>query len=160
MSGSLCLQIPEQCDLAPFVQAYRAQGGRPTIFNEMVAVEIVERLAAGETMVAICKDKHMPSTPTVYDWAQQRPWLSSAIADARKKQATVFVEQGMQILDDAETDSMAHVQKADKRAQFRHKLAQAFDRETYGDKVQQDVNVRGVVIHTDNTALASLMGSD
>jgi hypothetical protein len=111
-------------------------------------------------MEAICSDKHMPAFSTVYDWANRSPAFSQAIAAARKIQATVFVEQGIRILDEAETTSMAHVQKADKQAQFRHKLAQAFDRDTYGDKVQNDVNVRGVVIHTENTSLASLMSSD
>jgi hypothetical protein len=160
MAGSQCLQLPMEADLTPFVQAYRAQGGRPTIYNEMTVAEMLDRLAGGETMTSITDDKHMPSYPTVCDWQRGRPWFSQAVADARKMQATSFVEQGLQILDNAETTSMAHVQKADKQAQFRHKLAQAFDRDTYGDKVQNDVNVRGVVIHTENTGLASLMSSD
>lgn len=160
MAGSQCLQLPTDADLTPFIQAYRAQGGRPTIYNEMLIAELLDRLASGETMTSITDDKHMPSYPTVCDWQRGRPWFSQAVADARRVQATSFVEQGLQILDTAQTDSMAHVQKADKQAQFRHKLAQAFDRETYGDKVQQDVNLRGVVIHTDNTALAGLMNTD
>ena len=160
MAISQCLQLPVEADLTPFVHAYRAQGGRPTIYNEMIVVELLDRLASGETMTSITNDKHMPSYPTVCDWQRGRAWFSNAVADARKMQATSFVEQGIEILDNADTISMAHVTKADKQAQFRHKLAQAFDRETYGDKVQQDVNVRGVVIHTDNTALAGLMNSD
>lgn len=146
--------------LEPFIQAYRMQSGRPSTFNEIIAAEIIERLANGETMEAICSNAHMPHFSTVYDWANRAPAFSEAIASARRRQATIFVEQGIRILDSAPTDSMAHVQKADKQAQFRHKLAQAFDRETYGDKVQQDVNLRGVVIHTDNTALAGLMNTE
>jgi hypothetical protein len=147
-------------DLTPFVQAYRAQGGRPTMYNEMMVAELLDRLSSGETMTSITSDKHMPSYPTVCDWQRGRPWFSSAVAEARRVQATSFVEQGLEILDNAPTDSMAHVQKADKQAQFRHKLAQAFDRETYGDKVQQDVNLRGVVIHTEQGKLSDLLNGD
>ena len=153
-------RIDQPGALEPFIQAYRMQTGRPTSFNEIIAAEIIERLTNGETMTGMCRDTHMPTYSTVYDWARRSPAFSQALAAARKDQATAFVEQGIQMLDNADTISMAHVTKADKQAQFRHKLAQAFDRETYGDKVQQDLNVRGVVIHTDNTALAGLMNSD
>ena len=146
--------------LAPFIQAYRMQTGRPTTYNELVAAEIIERLTNGETMLAITKDKHLPAYSTVCDWAKFSPGFAESIATARRAQATSFVEQGVQILDDAPTDSMAHVQKADKRANIRMQLAKCFDRETYGDKVQTDLNIRGVVIHTDNTALAGLMNSE
>jgi hypothetical protein len=157
MTTGKSLPVINEETLAPFIQAYRAQTGRPTSYNEIVAAEIIERLANGETMLAICKLQHMPSYSTVYDWAKNSPGFADTIATARRRQATAFVEEGKQILDDACTDSMAHIQKADKRAQYRLTLAKCFDREQYGDKVQQDVNIRGVVIHTDNTKLAQLM---
>ena len=146
--------------IAPFIQAYRAQTGRPTIYNEMIAAEIVERLQNGELIANICEDKHLPAYSTIRDWQRCSPEFASLIAQARQGQATVLAHEAVNIIDKCGDDSMPQVQKADKRAAIRMKLAACYDRETYGDKVQQDVNVRGVVIHTDNTALAQLMGSD
>jgi hypothetical protein len=147
-------------DLQPFIEAYRAQTGRPSTYNDFIAAEIIERLTDGETLRAVCSDAHMPTNSTVYDWMQRAPAFSSAVAAARRVQATVFVEQGLEILDTAPTDSMAHVQKADKRANFRMTLAKCFDREQYGDKVQQDVNLRGVVIHTEDPRLSGILNGD
>jgi hypothetical protein len=147
----------EQC-----IIAYESLSGRPTSYNEMIGAEIITRLANNETLRKICEDEHMPNFGTVYRWMGKDEFSAfrHGVAAARRFQAMGMVEEGKEILDDAPTDSMAHVQKADKRAQYRLNIAKSFDRETFGDKVQQDVNVRGVVIHTDNTELAKLMNSD
>jgi len=157
--ASLPATINEET-LQPFVEAYRAQTGRPTIFNEMIAAEILVRLSNGESMRSICKADHLPDFSTVYDWMRRRPEFAHTVAAARTIQATALVEEAQEIVDTADTASMAHVQKADKQAQFRKWRATCQDREQYGDKVQQDVNVRGVVIHTDNTELARLMNGE
>ena len=140
-----------------FIDAYRAQTGKPTTFNELIAAEIVERLANGETLTGLCKDDHMPTFSTVYDWCRAAPSFAQAVADARRRQATAFVDQAVEIVDNAPTDSMAHVQKADKRSNLRMQLAKCYDRETYGEKVQQDVNLRGVVITTADPNLRRLL---
>lgn len=150
-------RIEELGSLELFVNAYRAQDGRPTGFNELIAAEIIVRLGNGETMRSICRDVRMPHFETVYGWMNTAPTFANAVADARRKQATAFVEEALEIVDDAETESMAHVQKADKRSNLRLKLAQCFDRETYGEKVQQDVNLRGVVITTADPNLRRLL---
>lgn len=150
-------RIEEPGSLDMFIDAYRAQDGRPTTFNELVAAEIIVRLGNGETMRAICRDVRMPHFETVYGWMHTAPTFANAVADARRRQATALVEEGKEILDDAATDSMADVQKADKRAQYRMAMAKCFDRETYGEKVQQDVNLRGVVITTADPKLRRLL---
>jgi hypothetical protein len=42
--------------------------GRPSTYSEAIAAEICERLAAGESLKAICRDEHMPPDPTVRRW--------------------------------------------------------------------------------------------
>lgn len=151
------LPVVAEGGLQLFIDAYRAQVGRPTAFNELLAAEIIERLTGGETMTSICEDDHMPSFGTVLDWAEFAPEFGHLLANARRRQATALVEEGKQILDEAATDSMSHVQKADKRAQYRMAMAKCYDRETYGEKVQQDVNLRGVVITTADPNLRRLL---
>ena len=43
--------------------------GRPTVYTEAIASEVCERLAAGESLNAICRDAHMPAENRVREWA-------------------------------------------------------------------------------------------
>lgn len=43
--------------------------GRPTVYSNTLAAKICERLAAGETLNAICRDEGMPTDWTVRSWA-------------------------------------------------------------------------------------------
>jgi hypothetical protein len=160
MTTGASLPVINQETIAPFIQAYRAQTGRPTDYNEMIAAEIIERTGNGELLTHICREPHLPSFTTLCDWRRRRPEFAQLIADARTDQATVLASNAVQILDDAPTESMPQVQKADKQAQIRMKLAACYDRETYGDKVQQDINVKGVVIHTEAGRLSNLLDGD
>src|SRR5512138_1580588 len=96
------LVVPEG-SLDLFIDAYRAQNGRPTTFNELIAAEIAERLANGETLSAICRDDYMPTFSTVWTWCEAAPEFSKCIADARRRQATAFVDQAVEIIDNAPT---------------------------------------------------------
>lgn len=42
--------------------------GRPSSYTEEVANEICMRIAEGESLLAICKDDHLPCRKTVHDW--------------------------------------------------------------------------------------------
>lgn len=43
--------------------------GRPSSYTETIANEICQRIAAGESLRAICRDEGMPSEATVRGWA-------------------------------------------------------------------------------------------
>lgn len=43
--------------------------GRPSTYTQELADEIIERLANGETLNAICRSKHMPHARSVRRWA-------------------------------------------------------------------------------------------
>jgi hypothetical protein len=42
--------------------------GRPTIFTEILAAKICQRIADGESIRAICSDSDMPSTTAIFRW--------------------------------------------------------------------------------------------
>ena len=117
------------------IQKYRAKTGRPTKYTDELAAEIVQRLTSGETLRSVCRDAHVPDNPTIYDWMDNSPAFASAIARARKRQAPGWIEEGKEILDDADDQNgNAPVLKADKRAAYRMKMAQLWDPETFGDR--------------------------
>lgn len=59
--------------------------GRPTLYNDVLLDQIVERLAGGEPMAQICRDEGMPTARTVRNWMNTRgESVFSAIAGARE----------------------------------------------------------------------------
>jgi hypothetical protein len=74
----------------PALKAYVNQGtivkmaGRPTSYTPEIEAEILERLAAGESLRAICQDPHLPSDVTVRTWViENREGISARYSRAR-----------------------------------------------------------------------------
>jgi hypothetical protein len=85
--------------------------GRPTIYNEAMAAELLTRLASGENIVKICRDEHMPAFSTVYEWENGKfgltekrdpiPEFAEALAHARMSYADYAVSESIELMDDA-----------------------------------------------------------
>jgi hypothetical protein len=74
--------------------------GRPTKYNKKLAYELCERIAKGESLLAMCRDsENYPSTNTVYEWllkadeSEELKQFRYNYEHARAKQAEVFFEQ-------------------------------------------------------------------
>lgn len=82
--------------------------GRPSKFTTKLADEICERLANGETLLAICRDEHMPSRPTVHQWILKPPAGAEEFpftyARAREIGVNVLVDQTLEISADGSKD--------------------------------------------------------
>ena len=142
------------------VEAMRAlvrKEGRPTKYTPELAAEFCRRIQEGESLRSICKLDHMPCNPTIYDWCENIPEFARQYAIARTRQATGFVHEGLEILDLADDERMSAVRKAEARANYRLSLAKCYDRDTYGDKMQSDVNIKGVMINTSCSELKDLL---
>ena len=128
-------------------------------YNEDLAVEVCQRIAAGEHLRDICNDPRIPSTWTVRKWMADEGTFSVAYARAREAQMDVFSQEIIEIADDAAklktertgkngevtdvvTDPGA-VQAAKLRIDTRWRLMATLARTIYGDKV--DVNLSGSV---------------
>lgn len=60
---------------------------------------ILDRIAAGESMNAICRDPDMPGYRTVTQWFTDDPELDAAYTAATEKRADVMFEQILEIAD-------------------------------------------------------------
>ena len=70
------------------------KNGRPTKYNEKLRDEICHRLALGESLRSICRDKSMPTLSTVMLWVvQDRENFSVHYARARDAQAITHVDE-------------------------------------------------------------------
>ena len=52
-------------------------------YDEASATVLLERIAAGETLLAICREAEMPGRSSVADWARGRPAFGARLAAAR-----------------------------------------------------------------------------
>jgi hypothetical protein len=85
-----------------------AERGRPSIFSEELATRICERLAAGETLRAICRDEDMPAESTVRAWAanSEHP-ISAQYARAREIGYQGLADELLEIADDGRNDKFS-----------------------------------------------------
>ena len=131
--------------------------GRHTIYTPELAAAICERIASGETMESIARDDRMPSSPTIYDWIDEkrRPSIVPASFDldfarARALGHDVIAADCLLIADDGRNDWMArqaaggdqqamafnaeHVQRSKLRIETRLKLLAKWSKK-YADRM-------------------------
>jgi hypothetical protein len=108
-----------------------ASKGRPSKFTQALADRICERLAAGETLRAICRDKDVPSHSTVLNWAKTEPF-SDQYARAREIGYALMADQLTEIADNVKGDPARDRLRVDTRKWL---LSKALPK-LYGDKVE------------------------
>jgi hypothetical protein len=109
-----------------------AERGRPSIFSEELATRICERLSAGETLRAICRDDDMPHEATVRSWAidVSNPF-STQYARAREIGYQGLADDLTEIADDKLGDPARDRLRVDTRKWL---LSKALPK-VYGDKL-------------------------
>lgn len=81
--------------------------GRPTAYTPELAAEICERLAAGESLRAICQGDGMPDERTVRRWAMDNvEGFSPRYARARDIGLDAVADEMLDIADDGRNDWM------------------------------------------------------
>lgn len=108
-------------------------------YDQAAVVEkIAARLAQGETLVSICKDKGMPDRVRVYEWAENDPKLALQVSRAR---AAGYDKLAEECLDIAEGSIDEHGRKSETkrdklRIETRLKLLAKWDPKRYGEAMQ------------------------
>lgn len=126
--------------------------------------EIVDRISSGETLWAICRDTHMPSWRTVYDWTYADEEFASRIARARIL-GTDAIAQGLRdqlyaaperIGEDGRIDP-GYVQLMRVRTDSMLKLLAKWNPKGYGDKMTLAGDVENpLTITVESTKLVDL----
>jgi hypothetical protein len=125
--------------------------GRPTDYTAEIAAAICARLAAGESLRAICRDEVMPGDATVRGWVlDDREGFAAQYTRAREMQAHTLADEVLEIGDDARNDWMVrngagavgyelngeHVQRSRLRSDNRKWYLSKVLPKVYGDKLQ------------------------
>jgi hypothetical protein len=116
--------------------------GRPSICTNELAAQICDRLAAGESLNAICRDEHMPSRKVVHEWvADDRDGFRDKYARAREAQAEYWASEIIEIADSVRTGATSEeVQAARLAVDSRKWVASRLLPRKYGDRV---TNIHG-----------------
>jgi hypothetical protein len=83
-------------------------------YTDELAVEICERISAGELLINICNDSHMPTVRRCNQWLKSNPDFNALMQDAINDRLSIFEEQVIQIADDAAFD-IKEVTRANKK---------------------------------------------
>lgn len=133
----------------------KSRGGRPSKKTLAVVAAVCERLAAGETLSAICREPGMPGRRTVIEWTERDDAVSAQVAKARQAGFDAIAEEALRIADtphmgetvEEDEDGKRRVKTGDMTAHrklqvwTRLQLLKSWDPKRYGDRVQQDVMV-------------------
>lgn len=108
-----------------------------TRYTVELAEMILDRLAKGETLRAICRDEGMPPAPTVLEWVKDdREGFAERYARARESGAYAMADELLEI-----SDAKGDVQRSRLQADTRKWLLSKVLPRVFGDKL--DVTTKG-----------------
>jgi hypothetical protein len=105
-----------------------------TLYPDRVGIftTVCERIAKGDTLMAICREDGMPSRERIYDWIEEDQELATRFAQARARGFDAIAESTVAISDDREEDPASRRV----RIETRLKLLAKWDPKRYGDKLE------------------------
>jgi hypothetical protein len=87
----------ERAVAARWMARPKRRSGRRPMFTPELGEAICERLADGESLLAICRDPKMPGMPTVFRWVREYPAFGDAYAVARREQADYLLDEAREV---------------------------------------------------------------
>ncbi len=133
------------------------KAGRPEVYTEALAAEILERIASGESVISICSNEGMPSSRTVINWALFRPEFKKLYDMAKEIQSHVFAARiqdvaenqmiGEKVTEYLDKDGEVSSTQVTRHDMLDHRknlgenykwLASRMNPKAYGDKVQTE----------------------
>ena len=113
--------------------------GRPSKFTQTLADDICERIANGESLRSVCRDKSMPDKTTVLRWVDDNKDFCDQYARACARREDSFFDDLIEIADSVTADA-AEVAKARVQIDARKWVLSRMNPKKYGDRVQQEVS--------------------
>lgn len=113
----------------------KRQTGRPSLYSPALARRVCERIAAGESLRAICGRRDMPDKATLLRWLldDRREAFRRHYALAREVQADVLADELVEIADGARDKDDAALAKL--RIDTRKWMAGKLRPKKYSDKI-------------------------
>lgn len=142
--------------------------GRPPIYSDDLAAQVCSRLAAGESLRAICRDEGMPDRSTVMLWVtNDTGGFSGRYARARDEQLANLADEVLEIADDGSRDYKQdaegrdvpdhdHIQRSKLRVDTRKWLLSKLMPKVYGDRLDVNATVSRAAEDMTDAQLAAI----
>jgi hypothetical protein len=125
--------------------------GRPTIFTDELANEIVERIASGDNILDICDEEGMPTRVTLWRWKKANKDFCNNIIEAEEEKTHIWQNEVVKIADNGTHDTKINdngnecedkewTNRSKLRVDARLKLMAMMNGRRYGQKIQTDNN--------------------
>ena len=127
---------------------------RKDSYTKKIADEICRRIAGGEPLRQICRDRHMPSWQTVYQWMVRHEEFGERIARARQLGFDAIAEEALEIANTpmmgVETEKEGEKVKTRRADMLGHRKLQVWTRlqllakwcpQKYGDKREVSMTI-------------------
>lgn len=105
-----------------------------TTFDQKLFDRICERIAEGESLIAICKTKDYPVKRTVLRWVAKDETLAAQYAEAQNMRADHYFDQIIDIADKGSDPAKTRVQ-----VDARKWVLARMNPKKYGDKFTQEL---------------------
>ena len=119
-------------------KAAKKKTGRPTLYSEKLTDKICEEIAAGKSLVAICKQKGMPGYTAVMGWLRKYDEFRERYARAREDQAHTLADEIIEISDEPVKDAVG-VARARNRMDSRKWMAAKLLPKKYGERTAHEI---------------------
>lgn len=124
--------------------------GRPTLFSEDLADEILAWIAGGRSLNSFCAQTGRPNISTIIRWLDSDPTFAQSYTRARELQADALIDQVLDIADATDGDTYVDpsgkrrtdheaIHRSRLRVETRFKLAAAMHPRKYGAKLDLGV---------------------
>ena len=142
--------------------------GRHLVFDEAIADKVLDRLANGESLRAICRDVNFPDGSTIRKWLARNADFARQYAYARDEQADTLFDETLHIADNIPLDATNEIiRRAQVQIDTRKWMAGKIRPKKYGDALKHnDADGNTVITQTiniakldydDRSALASML---
>ena len=127
-------------------------------YTPEIAKEICERIANGETMRSICRDRHMPSWSGVYTWQRTKPDFAADLLQARDTGFDAIAEDILTLADEPVADDGEKVKHSDILFQRKiqidahFKLLSKWSPNRYGDQVSDGSKTQPITVNVNTHA--------
>ena len=111
---------------------------RPTKKTPEVIERLLEGIADGQTLRALCREEGMPNWRTVYDWIDADAELAARFERAREMGFDAIAEDILTNVDNVPALG-EHIQRSKLQVETRLKLLAKWHPKRYGDKQTVDV---------------------
>lgn len=110
------------------------KGGRPSSYTKEIGDEICARITEGQSLRKICRDDHMPSLATIFNWQRSVPGFLEQYTRAKDEQADTNAEDLQEIVEEVRSGKL-DPQSARVAADILKWTSSKLKPKKYGDKL-------------------------